>query len=95
MLHYGVTDVPPEERYAQATVDQALDFLQGKDGDQPWLSCVSFSEPNEALVVSRETFERYDLADIDLPANRDDALPVNEGEVDEYDRFFIDKGTEG
>lgn len=72
VLHYGVTDVPPEERYAHATVDQALDFLQGKDGDQPWLTCVSFSEPNEALVVSRQTFERYTLADIDLPENRDD-----------------------
>lgn len=71
VLHYGVTDVPPVDRYAHATVDQALEFLgQCQDNEQPWMSCVSFSEPNEALVVSRETFERYDLADIDLPENR-------------------------
>ncbi len=29
------------------------------------------------------------------PKNRDDALPVNQDEVDEYDRFFIDDGTGG
>ncbi|MCP4458865.1 MAG: OmpA family protein [Cytophagales bacterium] len=29
------------------------------------------------------------------PKNRDDALPVNEEESDEYDRFFIDDGTGG
>ena len=29
------------------------------------------------------------------PKNRDDALPVNEGEVDEYDRFFIDNENKG
>jgi len=29
------------------------------------------------------------------PKNRDDALPVNEEEVDEYDRFFIDDGSGG
>ena len=71
ILHYGVTDVPAEERYAHATVDQALQFLaKCQDGEKPWMTCVSFSEPNEALVVSRDTFERYDLADIDLPENR-------------------------
>lgn len=71
VLHYGVTDVPPEERYAHATVDQALAFLSDRqDNEDPWLCCASFSEPNEALVVSRRSFERYDLADIDLPDNR-------------------------
>jgi arylsulfatase A-like enzyme len=71
ILHYGVTDVAPPDRYAHATVDQALEYLgKCRDSEQPWLGCVSFSEPNEALVVSRETFERYDLAEIDLPENR-------------------------
>jgi len=73
VLHYGVTDVPAEKRHAHATVDQALSFLQDRQNScDPWLCCASFSEPNEALVVSRKTFERYNLADIDLPDNRDE-----------------------
>ena len=74
VLHYGVTDVPPSQRFPQVTVDQAMGFLNQRNEvpGTPWCAAVSFSEPNEALVVSRETFERYDLAAIDLPENRDD-----------------------
>ena len=74
-LHYGVTDVPPDHRYAQQTVNDALEFLSQKvstDEESPWCACVSFSEPNEALVVSRETFDRYDSNSIPLPENLHD-----------------------
>ncbi len=66
ILHWGVTDTPPEERYHHATVDQAIDFLRKSDG--PRLVCASFSEPNETLIVSRSTFEQYDPASIPLPS---------------------------
>ncbi len=72
ILHYGVIDTPPEERYPQLTVDDALHFLEARDDAAPWCCTVSFSEPNEALVVSRSTLERYDLDAIDLPENRCD-----------------------
>ena len=75
ILHYGVTDVPPAERYAHRTVDEALEFLdsaQAGAGQKPWCTCVSFSEPNEALVVSRETFDQYDVDSIELPENLHD-----------------------
>jgi choline-sulfatase len=75
VLHYGVTDVPPEKRYAHQTVDEALKFLSDKSeasDASPWCACVSFSEPNEALVVSRETFEKYDVNAIPLPENLHD-----------------------
>jgi len=76
VLHYGVTDVPPEKRYAHHTVDEALEYLADTESEEegkPWCACVSFSEPNEALVVSRETFEQYNLEKIPLPDNlRDD-----------------------
>lgn len=71
ILHYGVTDVPPGERYPAFTVNDTLEFLEETDG--PWCAVASFSEPNEALVVSRETFEKYDVDSIPLPENlRDD-----------------------
>lgn len=71
ILHWGVTDTPPEDRYPALTTQQTLDFIENAEG--PWCACASFSEPNEALVVSRSTFERYDPDTIPLPATlRDD-----------------------
>ncbi len=66
LLHWGVTDVPPEERYAHTSVDQLIAFLQNSAG--PRCACASFSEPNETLVASRSTFEQYDVSAIPLPA---------------------------
>ncbi|MDF1814985.1 MAG: sulfatase-like hydrolase/transferase [Verrucomicrobiales bacterium] len=72
ILHYGVTDVSPEIRYPKFTVDKTIEFI-GKQSEAPWCAVASFSEPNEALVVSRETFQRYDVETIPLPDNlRDD-----------------------
>lgn len=71
ILHWGVTDVPPEERYPHATVDQLIGFLEKSEG--PRCACASFSEPNETLIASRSTFEQYDPSKIPLPATlRDD-----------------------
>ena len=75
LLHYGVTDVPPAERYPAHTVNQAIAVLdEFKKTEVPWCACVSFSEPNESLVVSRETFEKYDAAAMPLPENLNDDL---------------------
>ncbi|MDA1138199.1 MAG: sulfatase-like hydrolase/transferase, partial [Planctomycetota bacterium] len=69
ILHYGVTDEPASERNMGATTQKALDFLERQDGARPWCCCASFYEPNEAMIVSREIFEQYDLGDIQLPEN--------------------------
>ena len=75
ILHYGVTDTPAEERYPAYSVDQVLEYLdERQQSADPWCACVSFSEPNESLVVSRESFERYDLSDVPLPENLNDDL---------------------
>jgi arylsulfatase A-like enzyme len=78
ILHYGVTDVPPEQRYPAHTIDQALAFLEQRtasgENSDPWCVCVSFSEPNESLIVSRSTFEQYDVESIPLPPNWNDDL---------------------
>lgn len=66
ILHWGVTDTPPEERYHHATVDQVIDFLQ--NAEEPLCACASFSEPNETLIASRSTFEQYDPSTLPLPA---------------------------
>ena len=50
--------------------DDLKDLISEKlTGDNPWCCCVSFSEPNEALVVGRDTWDRYDPTEIPLPDN--------------------------
>ena len=70
ILHWGVTDTPLDERYPGLTVADAERFLDDRAGQaEPWCCCVSFSEPNEALVAGRETFQKYDPATLPLPDN--------------------------
>ncbi len=75
ILHWGVTDTPLDQRYPGLTVLDAERFLaQCLEDDTSWCCCVSFSEPNEALVVGREAWDRYDPESIPLPGNFFDDL---------------------
>ena len=74
ILHWGVTDTPLDQRYPGLTVLDAERFLESTNSDEPWCCCVSFSEPNEALVVGRPTWDRYDPSEIPLPGNFFDDL---------------------
>lgn len=75
VLHYGVTDTSPADRHPAFSTQQAIEFLESQENeDSPWTACVSFSEPNESLVVSRSTFEQYDAQSIPLPDNLNDDL---------------------
>ena len=75
ILHWGVTDTSLHDRYPGLTVADAKQFLDERMADsEPWLCCVSFSEPNEALVAGREAFEKYDPATLPLPENFFDDL---------------------
>jgi arylsulfatase A-like enzyme len=75
ILHWGVTDTPLNERYPGLTVADAERFLDERMSDsEPWCCCVSFSEPNEALVAGREAFDQYDPATLPLPENFFDDL---------------------
>lgn len=70
ILHWGVTDTPITDRYPGITVKQVEQYLDHRlTGADPWCCCASFSEPNEALVVGRETWNAYEDVDIPLPAN--------------------------
>ena len=74
ILHYGVTDVSPTERSMGQTAREALHFLrESATSRQPWCCCVSYYEPNEAMIASRAAFERSNPAEISLPETlRDD-----------------------
>ncbi|HIK90616.1 MAG TPA: hypothetical protein EYG03_01295 [Planctomycetes bacterium] len=75
ILHWGVTDTPLDERYPGLTAADADHFLTDcLDKSDPWCCCVSFSEPNEALIVGRDTWNQYDPRRIPLPENFFDDL---------------------
>jgi len=74
-LHYGVTDLTPAQRSVSIPARTATEFLsEAIGGDGPWCCCVSYRIPNEALICSRQTFERYDVDAIDLPATLEDDM---------------------
>jgi arylsulfatase A-like enzyme len=73
VLHFGVTDVPTERRDFARITDMACDFLdEALQSDQPFATVVSFSEPNTPLICGREAYEKYNVDDIELPANLHD-----------------------
>ena len=75
ILHWGVTDTPWDQRFPGLTVLDAQQFLERRLGDSsPWCCCVSFSEPNEALVVGRDAWNQYDAGQLPLPENFFDDL---------------------
>lgn len=72
-LKYGVTDLSPQERPVGLPATQACDWLQTVATDRPWCCCVSYYEPNEALIVGRDAHEQYDVDGLALPESlRDD-----------------------
>lgn len=74
-LHYAVTDVPVHDRPVSVPAKLAKGFLgEALEQTQPWCCCVSYPSPNEAMVCSRETFDLYDVNDIDSPPNLNDEL---------------------
>ena len=75
ILHYCVTDVSPAERSLGQTAREALHFLrESATTQQPWCCCVSYYEPNEAMIASRAAFERTNPAEISLPETLRDNL---------------------
>lgn len=74
-LHYAVTPEPVEKRKVSVPVRLAQEFLsKGRESHRPWCCVVSFTEPNEAMVCSQETYALYDPDRIDLPPNMGDEM---------------------
>lgn len=70
ILHWGVTQTPLNDRYPGLTMIDAENYLQEKNqSSDPWCCCVSFSEPNEALIVGESTWNQYQNEEIPLPEN--------------------------
>ncbi|PCJ61352.1 MAG: hypothetical protein COA79_07150 [Planctomycetota bacterium] len=75
LLHYGVTDVPLEERRIGRTVKNAEDFLEeALIKTDPWACMISFTEPNTPVICGKEAFDKYDIDSLKLPENFNDKL---------------------
>ena len=78
-LQYGVTDLAPDARPMGVPTAQGESFLREVSHDRPWCCCVSFYEPNEALIVGRDAYSRYDVDTLPLPASLRDDLSDRPG----------------
>ena len=76
VLHYGVTEVATGQRSFARNISNAHEFIaeSAKNSEQPWVCCVSLPEPNVPVIAGRESFAKYDVDAIKLPANIDDKL---------------------
>lgn len=71
----GVTDAPVAETPEARLVDRGLAFLRDAAADErPWALFVATEAPHDPYVAPREHYERYDPADIALPASFADDL---------------------
>jgi len=79
-VHYGVTDIPPEERPMGLITREALSFLgEARQDDMPWCCFVSFPEPHDPYIAGRAAFERIDVDALELPPNVHDTLEGRPG----------------
>ena len=79
-LFYGVTDRPAEERSMGLTTTLALRYLEEVvQGDDPWCAFVSFEEPHDPFIASREFYGRYAEQELPPPPNADDDLADRPG----------------
>ncbi len=79
-LLYGVSDRPAEKRALGITTTLALRYLeQAVEGDDPWCAFVSFQEPHDPFITSREFYDRYANEELPPPPNADDDLADRPG----------------
>ena len=79
-LFYGVTDRPAEKRALGITTTLALRYLeQAVEGDDPRCAFVSFQEPHDPFITSREFYDRYAREELPPPPNADDNLADRPG----------------
>jgi arylsulfatase A-like enzyme len=88
-LHYGVTSQPLAERPLTRTTAAAAAWL-AQPPAEPWCACVSYFEPNEAMIATAECFRLYDPAALPLPASLRDPLAGQPGLYRREQRIFAD-----
>lgn len=89
-LHYGVTDVPPQDRGIGRPTEAACDYLRRAPSDRPWCCMASYYEPNEAMIVGRAAYELYDADQLPLPANLRDDLRDRPNLYQRQQQIFAD-----
>jgi arylsulfatase A-like enzyme len=74
ILHYGVTEVPTEQRSFARNTSNAREFIEesSRNNKEPWACCLSFPEPNVPVIAGKDAFEQYDIDSIKLPDNLND-----------------------
>ncbi|WP_246627667.1 sulfatase-like hydrolase/transferase [Paenibacillus solanacearum] len=99
-LQVPVYDFDPTGEYRKETkyygeafstdlfADAAVDFIRGYDREQPFFMYVAFTSPHDPRTAPKEFAERYNAADIELPANFMERHPFDNGEMTVRDELL-------
>ena len=72
---------PSGKHSVELFADTASDFLKKQKGDKPFLCYVAFNAPHDPRLAPKEYHERYDPAELPLPANFLPVHPFNSGDL--------------
>jgi len=79
-IHYGVTDVRPEQRDIGHVYELTSEWLNDlTNGDDPWCCFASAHAPHDPFVVGAEAFSQYDPDVLQLSPNAHDDLADRPG----------------
>ncbi|TBL81936.1 sulfatase-like hydrolase/transferase [Paenibacillus thalictri] len=99
-LQVPVYDFDPSGEYRKETkymgqsfstdlfADAAVKFIEDYDRDQPFFLYVAFTSPHDPRTAPQEFTEKYDPADIELPANFMEKHPFDNGEMTVRDELL-------
>ncbi|MGI5816785.1 MAG: sulfatase-like hydrolase/transferase [Armatimonadota bacterium] len=87
---YAVIDEPGGAQRPGCIYERALQYFDEHfaGGDEPWCMAISTPEPHDAYVCPAEYYERYDPAEIELPASFDDDLAGKPNVLKRMQRVF-------
>ncbi len=73
---------------SELIADAALEFLEGREGEEPFLLYASFLAPHDPRTMPREFLDLYDPAEIELPPNFMGGHPFDNGELHVRDEML-------
>jgi len=80
--------ITPGKHSSELFSEQAIDFLRGYKGDDPFLLYVAYMAPHDPRTMPREFQEMYDPESMELPENFLPTHPFDNGEMGVRDELL-------
>ncbi|MFP4166682.1 MAG: sulfatase [Opitutales bacterium] len=94
-LERFISDIPLEHNIETWSGDQAVQLLQERDRNRPFMMQLSFQRPHEPLCIPPECADWYDPASLTLPESIGDYFDQRFEGKPKFQRNYIRGGTMG